>query len=382
MNKKAIIFAFLLFFVGFLGMTAQQSDKEMIRLEKEAMRIQAQAVASGYIIYVDAATGDDVKGGGTAKKPYKTIGKALAVARSGDTIKVGPGVYSERLIIDTLDRILLEGSGSDSSVINEYVQFDGCKYLEIKGFKFTGGAIGRGLWCNNVDIADVQDCNFQVPSGIGLVLEHNNAMWVYNSQFNCAPYGTGVVTHSYSWLWLENCTVTGNDTGIVTRRGAVTYIVNSTVSNNETWGVWIEQNAELWIQASFFFGNGWAIHCIVGGVINSAQSGDSNKIYGNTYGGIELRTGGTAELSCTEIYNNPTGILVTEAGVLCLIGAPNCIHDNEFGITVEQFGHAFLRNNPINGNTVWDVYIHTGGQATCNPSVISKINSDCPYCHK
>ena len=51
---------------------------------------------SGTTIYVDAIKGDDTQEGvgTTSDKAYKTVDKAVAAAKSGDTIQLGEGNYT------------------------------------------------------------------------------------------------------------------------------------------------------------------------------------------------------------------------------------------------------------------------------------------------
>jgi len=56
-------------------------------------------------IHVDSRHGDD-RGNGTAANPKATIGAALRIAASGDSIRIAPGTYDESVTI-TLDRIVL-----------------------------------------------------------------------------------------------------------------------------------------------------------------------------------------------------------------------------------------------------------------------------------
>jgi Calx-beta domain-containing protein len=53
------------------------------------------AAATGTAYYVDAAKGNDLKGNGSPKKPWKTIGKAAEAAQAGDTVKIRSGTYRE-----------------------------------------------------------------------------------------------------------------------------------------------------------------------------------------------------------------------------------------------------------------------------------------------
>ena len=111
MNKKLLVSVFLCFFIFSLGMVAQEKWEEKEKI------LKAEKEEVGNIIYVDDATGDDIKGDGSEKKPFKTINKALSVATSEATIKVAPGAYHEYLRI-RIDRIIIEGSGSDNTIID------------------------------------------------------------------------------------------------------------------------------------------------------------------------------------------------------------------------------------------------------------------------
>ena len=56
----------------------------------------AEEPVSGTTIYVDAIKGDDTQEGvgTTSDKAYKTVDKAVAAAKSGDTIQLGEGNYT------------------------------------------------------------------------------------------------------------------------------------------------------------------------------------------------------------------------------------------------------------------------------------------------
>lgn len=56
----------------------------------------ADEPVGGTTIYVDAINGDDTQEGvgTTSDKAYKTVAKAVAAAKSGDTIQLGTGNYT------------------------------------------------------------------------------------------------------------------------------------------------------------------------------------------------------------------------------------------------------------------------------------------------
>ena len=71
---------------------------------------------SGKLLYV-APNGNDTTGDGTLSKPFKTITHALAIAESGTTIAIGPGIYQEGTIRITRPNITLTSSGPQKAVI-------------------------------------------------------------------------------------------------------------------------------------------------------------------------------------------------------------------------------------------------------------------------
>jgi hypothetical protein len=67
-------------------------------------------------LHVDASTGDDARTrvqAGSPATPWRTIARALADATPGDVILIAPGVYPERVRIETSD-LTLRGTGSST----------------------------------------------------------------------------------------------------------------------------------------------------------------------------------------------------------------------------------------------------------------------------
>lgn len=59
---------------------------------------RADAAPPGRAWRVDPVRGDDDAGAGTADRPFRTITRALAEARSGDTVALQPGTYDEDVV--------------------------------------------------------------------------------------------------------------------------------------------------------------------------------------------------------------------------------------------------------------------------------------------
>jgi hypothetical protein len=384
MNKKLLVSVLLCFFVFSLGIIAQKEERMIARQERERMKIQAAMAEPGAIIYVDDATGDDEKGDGTEKKPYKTIGRALEVAESEDTIKVGPGDYYESFWIQTLDYITLEGSGRDSTTIDGHVWVDYCKEFRISGFKIKGDPVDQiGIWCWNIDYARIVDCIIDCPydEAAGIIAEHTYLSVNDSTIRNTGAAGWGVHANQSSTVALNHCTIERNGCGVVAGNNANVLIYNCDIIESDFCGVQVQQNAHLCLWG----GMGTSINSNTRGIMVDrggvfTEYGSDNQIFGNTEAGIYLRPGGQARLGNINIEGSPIGIKATQASILdmCHLCAP-IITNNDVGVEVSEFAHAFLGDLSINGNGL-DVSIHTGGQAICNPDNIGTIVSECKFC--
>lgn len=362
-------------------MIAQEKDMMMRTQEKELMRMQAEEAEPIYTIYVDDATGDDKKGDGTDKKPYKTIGRALEVAESRDTIKVGPGVYSESFWINTLDYITLEGSGGGSTTIDGDVWVDYCKKFELSGFTIKGDPGSKvGIWCWNVNWAIVKDCIFDCPHyQAEAIFAERTMMNVYDSQIKTDADGAGVDVGAGSIVGLVRCKIESG-IGVYACDGANVALWDCELVNNGWLGIWVQSNASLGIGEVVIDGSVYGIWVDTGAHLKSIGLTPTNEIFNNS-AGIYIGPGGQADLGNIYIHDNQIGIKATQASTLNLQGIEPSITSNGIGVEVSEFAHAFLNDFSITGNGL-DVHIHTGGQAICNPSKIATLDSDCPFCQK
>lgn len=79
------------------------------------------------MIYVDKAGNDSTGLRGDIRNPFLTINAALAAAQSGDIVQIGPGTWTEAVVLPELSSISLIGSGMDRTYI------DGTAAGEYKG---------------------------------------------------------------------------------------------------------------------------------------------------------------------------------------------------------------------------------------------------------
>jgi hypothetical protein len=92
--------------------------------------------AADQTLYVDDSNTTETENG-THQNPYRTIGRALAVARSGDTVNVSDGVYNETVTLIAKSGIILMGQGASTFVSRFRLErSDG---IAIERFHVSGG---------------------------------------------------------------------------------------------------------------------------------------------------------------------------------------------------------------------------------------------------
>ncbi len=140
-------------------------------------------------VYV-AQKGRDQEGYGSSKKPYQTIGYALARATPGTTIVVKSGVYPEHLVTTQNGApgcsITLTGSakltgGAESGRIFELMH----DYYVIRGLEFTGKDVL--LWMQEADYNTIEKNFFHHAQGECVRAKYHSShnTFVSNRVENC-----------------------------------------------------------------------------------------------------------------------------------------------------------------------------------------------------
>ncbi len=118
-------------------------------------------------LYVSAAGSDSANG--TLSAPFKTINRAIALARPGQIIIVEPGTYNEQINITS--RVIIEGEDANATIINASGQMNG---INIIG----PGANGTVVSNLTVENADNHGIYAQDVSNVMIthnIVEHNGA---------------------------------------------------------------------------------------------------------------------------------------------------------------------------------------------------------------
>jgi hypothetical protein len=203
-------------------------------------------------LYVNGATGNDSNNCKSSQHACKTIGHAISLASSGDTVKVAPSTYTENLTIGISLNIL--GADARTTIV------DGNQAKTV----FT---ISKGV----------------VVSFSGLTIENGNA---------AGGYVGGI--ENEGTLTVNNCTITGNDGSGGYVGGIYNYAGTTTISNSTITG-----NSATSAYVGGIFNFGGTVQ-----VTNSTITGNSAT---DGYVGGIFSDGGTTTISSSTITGNSGG---------------------------------------------------------------------------
>ena len=227
--------------------------------------------------YVDSSASAGGSGLSSASA-FPTIAEAVAVAASGDTIRIAAGVYRENVVIEGKS-LTVVGAGRDATVIDAN---ESGRPLYLKGAAVTGtrvkslglangrADVGAGLYVDTADVdvgfldGKIMDC---VSTGNGAAA--NGSAWIVRTLVGrCWSTGNGRVFTGVKGLF--SCVVVGCGRKVTTNwddpdmspivdlyaSGDQIKVVNCTFSNNEgqlaKWNSTLAAN--LVIRNCAFFG--------------------------------------------------------------------------------------------------------------------------------
>src|SRR5580704_983939 len=178
-------------------------------------------------LYVNGAKGSDSNNCKSAKHACKTISHAMALASSGDTVKVAPSTYKENLTIGTSLNILgadarttiVDGNQSGTvftiSSSSAVVHLSG---LTIQNGKVNGGYVG-GIY-NDLGTLTVSKCTITGNAGAGGyaggIFNYDGTLTVLNSTITgnsaSAAYAGGIFSDDAT-VTFSSSTITANSAG-------------------------------------------------------------------------------------------------------------------------------------------------------------------------
>ena len=256
--------------------------------------------------YVNGASGSDSNHCMSTQAACKTIGHAIALAASGDSVMVSAGTYIEGLVIGVSLRIV--GAGAQTTIIEGGVP---------RGATISSASAQVILSNLSILRSGISgSCNFQGGAGvynmgtltiINSVISDNTAVATspFPGPISCGVLGGGILNDGK--LTIDNSTVSGNSVEVFGSFGdclaVICYASGGAIASSGT----------LTINNSTISGNTAVGHChvasscknIIGGIFFEGTSMyiNSSTISGNSPTGISRR----ATLKNSIVANSPEG---------------------------------------------------------------------------
>jgi hypothetical protein len=261
----------------------------------------AQTVLASSKWYVDGLHGKNKNDCKSPQTACKTIGHAISLASSGDSIMVAAATYTENLTIGISLKVI--GSGASTTII------DGGGSNTFKSVVATSGA--------NVTLSKLTIRNGFAFNGVGGGIANQGTVTINNSTIsgNMANHGGGVYNSNPGTLMINNSTISGNSarvgSGINNFHSAMT-INNCTISGNReaAFSGSIDNGGTLDISSSTVSGPGFLIHnsggsvTLQGSIVAHSGFGPGN-CYGTvTSNGYNLSSDKTCNFNNTGDLNN------------------------------------------------------------------------------
>jgi hypothetical protein len=213
----------------------------------------APAAHASTTLYVNGAKGSDSNNCKSAQHACKTIGHAIALASSGDTVKVAASTYKENLAIGISLNILganarttiVDGnqSGTVFTISSGVVLLSG---LTIQNGKVDDGFAG-GI--ENKGTLTISNCTVTGNDGsggyVGGVFNYAGKLTVLSSTITgnsaTGAYVGGIFNYDEGTTTVTNSTITGNSVsggyvGGIFTDGATTTVSSSTITGNSASG--------------------------------------------------------------------------------------------------------------------------------------------------
>lgn len=298
---------------------------------------------------------------------YTTIGGALLMAGTGDTISVAPGTYHEHLVWPATPGITLLSRVPRQAVVSGVVDDVMVRFgpgldatTVIEGFEICNGEgpFGAGILCEQsgptIRNNYIHHCTADNLGG-GVACVGASPLIIANRFEYCsAPLGAGIYLDGISMGLIEADTIwfSAKDSGEGIYCGGYAEIRGCVVSGSSGAGIYC-----------------WASPLIEGCAIENNQGrgivceGSATirlcRIRGNGGGGIQLLGGGTGLIEGNTIEDHVAG---DGAGILCVDSSPT-IRGNT------------IRFNDARAGLAGGIYIH-GGRPLVERNEITHNNSD------
>ena len=280
--------------------------------------------------YVNGVNGNDSNDCLSVQTACQTIGHAISLASSGDSIMVAAATYKEHLTIGTSVNVL--GAGASTTIVDggsaaTVVRVSAAAHVTLSGLTIRNGFSSKGAGIYNSGSLAVNNSTVtgNHVSACGGGIGNNGTLTINNSTIsgNRASVNGGGICQTGGMLTITNSTLSGNSAqgssgGGIFNSGSSVTITNSTFSGNSAQGSGgggiFNSGGTVTITNSTFSSNS-ALASGGGGVYNNLSG--SVTIYNSTFygnsaqsfgGGIYAQSGGTGKVTIqNSIVANSTG---------------------------------------------------------------------------
>ena len=354
-----------------------------------ALILFAPAVLASTTWYANGGTGSDSHNCLSPTTACKTIGHAISLASSGDTIMVAASTYTENLTIGI--SLSIAGSGAATTIV------DG-------GGTYTVIAISNSGAQVTLSKLTIRHGTSQFGGGIhnsGKLTINNSILSGNKSSNSCTnlcPSSGGGIFNNGGTLAINNSTLTENTASIsctgqchsqgggIFNNGGTLAIINSTLSTNIA-------SASCPFRGAFCTGDGGGIFNYGGALMISRSTINGNSA--NAGGGIDNNSG-TLTISDSTFYGNSANFNRGNAFGGGIVSGAATISNSTFGGNSAQgslgsfgggiYGDVTLQNSivahsPAGGNCAGQITSHgynLSSDGTCNFNAHGDLNNHDP----
>lgn len=275
---------------------------------------------------------------------YKTIQQAIDKAKSGDTVMVEPGTYTEVLSLKPGVSLRSRGTAEELSNYTAAAR-------TIISSPGRQGAIVEGAenaTLEGFSLVDKETAFNPSVSRFGILVK-GVSQTVANCLISRLPFDAiGVVgpqTGSESYIY-HNQIFNNQGSGIKCQTDAHVRIVRNLIHENERSGIENEMGVEVHVEGNGVFKNG------IDGIMNTGARPiiKNNEVFGNGLNGIGLQKGSRGIIMNNKIYEN------AQAGVGVRKDAKatvwdNHIYRNTIGVGCLDLAEVEIKSNEIYENT-------------------------------
>eukprot|EP01061_Rhynchopus_euleeides_P006026 TRINITY_DN15108_c0_g1_i1.p1 TRINITY_DN15108_c0_g1~~TRINITY_DN15108_c0_g1_i1.p1 ORF type:complete len:409 (+),score=102.94 TRINITY_DN15108_c0_g1_i1:286-1512(+) len=341
------------------GTEAAASKQESLAVDINERRRYSEVIEKvmlGAIIVVDQ------RGAGT----FVDIPSALDVARTGDTIVVRPGVYSEPLVLAT-PGVTVRGVSAETTILQHQADVCSVVYratatvsqLSIHGagphnsaVRFEGGdgvmehciVTSMNLTCVVVSAGSpsISHCTISGSKQHGICCKKNTTPRISHCDIHTNKQPNVVVDQGAAPL-LEHCTIhSSGQNGVWFRNGSSGVIEDSSIFDNTFSNIDISATADPIIRRNKIYGSEKCGVCVADNAVGTVEA---NEIYSNTYSNVGVMAGATPTVRGNTIFSSKQHGILIKSGAAGMI-VQNALHSNELAnIKLEQGAKTVVENN-------------------------------------